>query len=125
MSSAPPTAGGSTGGSDRANVNLSFSRNWEHLASKFVGTGNPEMSRHAWATSVARDSLASHLGHADQVALFALVEGEAQGRTRYTMLERMLQPCGAPPQETPAGAAGAGASAAAAPAAAAAAAAAQ
>lgn len=96
---APPTAGGNTGGNDRANVNLSLSRNWEHLAARFVGTGHPEMTRHAWATNIARDSLASHLGHADQVALFALVEGEAVGRTRYTMLERLLQPCGPPPAE--------------------------
>ena len=100
---APPTAGGNTGGSDRANVNLSLSRNWEHLAARFVGTGNPEMTRHAWATNIARDSLASHLGHADQVALFALVEGEAVGRTKYTMLERLLQPCGPPPALNAAG----------------------
>ena len=113
MASAPPTAGGSTGGSDRANVNLSFSRNWEHLASKFVGTGHPEISRHDWAVGIARDSLAAHLGHSDQVALFALAEGEAPGRTRYTMLERMLQPCGvAPPPAQAQAQAAAGAAAA-------------
>ena len=30
---------------DRFNVNVSLSKNWEHLQSKFVGTGHPDLSR--------------------------------------------------------------------------------
>jgi hypothetical protein len=31
--------------SDRFNVNISFSKNWEHLQNKFVGTGHPDISK--------------------------------------------------------------------------------
>ena len=30
---------------DRFNVNVSMSKNWEHLANKFVGTGHPDLTR--------------------------------------------------------------------------------
>ena len=31
--------------SDRFNVNISFSKNWEHLQNKYVGTGHPDMAK--------------------------------------------------------------------------------
>jgi hypothetical protein len=50
-----------------------------------------------WAVNQHRDTLASHVGHFDQVALFAVAENESIARTRYNMKEKMLQPCGPPP----------------------------
>lgn len=38
-------AGGSGPSTDRFNVNISFSKNWEHLQNKFVGTGHPDISK--------------------------------------------------------------------------------
>jgi len=33
----------------------------EHLQSKYVGTGHPDISRHDWCTNMARDSIATYL----------------------------------------------------------------
>lgn len=52
-----------------------------------------------WAVNQHRDTLASHLGHYDMLSYFAAAENEAVGRVRYNMLEKMLQPCGPPPQK--------------------------
>eukprot|EP01138_Halocafeteria_seosinensis_P006638 gb/GECG01006786.1/.p1 GENE.gb/GECG01006786.1/~~gb/GECG01006786.1/.p1 ORF type:complete len:139 (+),score=32.80 gb/GECG01006786.1/:1-417(+) len=82
---------------DRFNVNISFSSNWEHLQNKFVGTGHPDITKWEWAVNQHRDTLASHVGHFDQLALFAVAENESIARTRYNMKEKMLQPCGPPP----------------------------
>lgn len=30
---------------DRFNVNVSLSKNWDHLQNKFVGTGHPDITR--------------------------------------------------------------------------------
>ncbi|RLN90390.1 hypothetical protein BBJ28_00015383 [Nothophytophthora sp. Chile5] len=97
---------------DRFNVN----RQWEHLQAKYVGTGHADTTkfkavsnpwqlcfavplRSEWAVNQHRDTLASHLGHSDMLAFFAVAENEAIGRVRYNMLEKMLQPCGPPPQK--------------------------
>jgi splicing factor 3B subunit 5 len=82
---------------DRFNVNIAFSKNWEHLQNKFVGTGHPDITKFEWAVNQHRDTLASNIGHSDFVALSAVAEGESMGRVKYTMLEKMLQPCGPPP----------------------------
>ncbi|RLN74847.1 hypothetical protein BBJ28_00022290, partial [Nothophytophthora sp. Chile5] len=80
---------------DRFNVN----RQWEHLQAKYVGTGHADTTKFEWAVNQHRDTLASHLGHSDMLAFFAVAENEAIGRVRYNMLEKMLQPCGPPPQK--------------------------
>ena len=85
--------------SDRFNVNISFSKNWEHLQNKYVGTGHPDMAKYEWVTNHHRDSTASHLGHPDMISYFAVAENESVGRVRYTLLEKMLQPCGPPPSK--------------------------
>jgi len=77
---------------DRFNVNLSLSRNYEFLRSRYVGTGHPDVTRDEWATQVARDTLASHVGHADQLAYFALAANESVARTRLDVLQRMVRP---------------------------------
>lgn len=80
-------------------INLSFSRNWEHLQNKFVGTGHADITKYEWAVQQHRDTLASHIGHNDRLSYFAVAENEAVARTRYKLLEKMLQPCGPPPEK--------------------------
>lgn len=93
----PPPLPPTTPQADRFNVNVSLSKNWEHLQTKFVGTGHPDLTRHEWAVNHQRDSYASHIGHADMLAYFAAAQNQAVGRTRYELMERMVQPCGPPP----------------------------
>lgn len=52
-----------------------------------------------WAVNQHRDTLASHLGHYELLSYFALAENESVGRVKFNMLEKMLQPCGPPPQK--------------------------
>jgi hypothetical protein len=40
-----------------------------------------------WAINQHRDTMASHIGHYDFLSYCALVENEAVGRVKYTMLE--------------------------------------
>jgi splicing factor 3B subunit 5 len=42
--------------------------------------------------------MASHIGHSDMLAYFAVAENKHPGRVKYEMLEKFLQPCGPPPQ---------------------------
>jgi splicing factor 3B subunit 5 len=86
MAEAPPT--------DRFNVNLSLSRNYEFLKSRYVGTGHPDISRAEWGVNIQRDTLASHVGHADQLAYFALAANDSVARTRYEIIEKMIDPLG-------------------------------
>ena len=79
---------------DRMNIN----RSWEHIQQKYVGTGHVDMSKFEWASNVHRDSIASHVGHADRLLYFSVAQGESVGRVRYELLEKMLQPCGPPPE---------------------------
>jgi len=79
---------------DRMNIN----RSWEHIQAKFVGTGHVDMPKFEWASNVHRDSIASHVGHRDRLTFFAVAQGDSVGRTRYALLEKMLQPCGPPPE---------------------------
>ena len=67
------------------------------LFAQFVGTGHPDTTKWEWGTGHARDSAASLVGHADQLAFVALAENASKERVRVTMIERMLQPCGPPP----------------------------
>lgn len=79
---------------DRMNIN----RSWDHIQAKYVGTGHSDMTKFEWASNQHRDSIASHLGHSDIMTYFAVAQGDSIGRTRYALLEKMLQPCGPPPE---------------------------
>lgn len=87
-----------TQSADKFNVNLSLSRNWEHLRNKYVGTGGPDLTKFEWGVNIQRDTIASHLGHADILTYFAVAENESVERVRLNLLEKMLQPCGPPPK---------------------------
>ena len=51
-----------------------------------------------WVSHHHRDALASHLGHHDHLEYFSTVQSSSVGRVRYELLEKMIQPCGFPPQ---------------------------
>jgi splicing factor 3B subunit 5 len=87
---------------DRFNVNTSLSRNWEHVNTKFVGTGHPDISRHELASHVHRDTNATLLGHHDMLLFASTVEGVTCSRMRYKLLEKQASPCGPAPAVSPA-----------------------
>jgi splicing factor 3B subunit 5 len=77
---------------DRFNVNLTLSRNWEYLKARYIGTGNPDTTREEWLTNVQRDTLASGVGHFDQLSFFAVASNQSVERTRVEMLNKLVRP---------------------------------
>ncbi|KAK9282821.1 hypothetical protein L1049_011044 [Liquidambar formosana] len=80
--------------SDRFNINSQL----EHLQAKYVGTGHADLNRFEWAVNIQRDSYASYIGHYPLLAYFAIAENESIGRERYNFMQKMLLPCGLPPE---------------------------
>uniref|UniRef100_A0A803MBP3 Uncharacterized protein n=1 Tax=Chenopodium quinoa TaxID=63459 RepID=A0A803MBP3_CHEQI len=80
--------------SDRFNINSQL----EHLQAKYVGTGHADLNRFEWAVNIQRDSYASYVGHYPMLAYFAVAENESIGRERYNFMQKMLLPCGLPPE---------------------------
>ncbi|TXG72336.1 hypothetical protein EZV62_000915 [Acer yangbiense] len=80
--------------SDRFNINSQL----EHLQAKYVGTGHADLNRFEWAVNIQRDSFASYIGHYPMLAYFAIAENESIGRERYNFMQKMLLPCGLPPE---------------------------
>lgn len=72
----------------------------DHLYAKYVGCGHPDTTKWEFATNIQRDSLASHIGHHSRLAYMASVENESPAKMRMKFLERMVQPCGPPPQQS-------------------------
>jgi splicing factor 3B subunit 5 len=79
-------------------VNLSLSKNWEFLETRFVGTGGPDTTKFEWGVNLQRDAMASHLGHHDLLSYFSVAENESVERVRMTLIKKMVQPCGPPPR---------------------------
>ncbi|WVZ92693.1 hypothetical protein U9M48_038739, partial [Paspalum notatum var. saurae] len=93
----PPVSGrplASPQASDRFNINSQL----EHLQAKYVGTGHADLTRFEWAVNIQRDSYASYIGHYPMLAYFAIAENESIGRERYNFMQKMLLPCGLPPE---------------------------
>lgn len=80
---------------DRYNIHSQL----EHLQSKYIGTGHADTTKYEWLTNQHRDSLASYLGHYDLLSYYSIAENEAKARVRFNLLEKMLQPCGPPPEK--------------------------
>jgi len=80
--------------SDRYNIHSQL----EHLQSKYIGTGHADTTQFEWAVNQQRDTYASIMGHFDLLNHMALVENETKGRIKFAMMEKMLQPCGPPPE---------------------------
>jgi splicing factor 3B subunit 5 len=70
----------------------------DHLYAKTVGCGHPDTTKWEFATNIQRDSLASHIGHHSRLVYMASVQNEPVAKMRMQMLERMVQPCGPPPE---------------------------
>ena len=66
---------------------------------KYVGTGHADLSRFEWAVNIHRDSYASYVGHHSLLSYFAIAENESIGRVKYNMMQKMLLPCGLPPEK--------------------------
>lgn len=71
----------------------------EHLQSKYIGTGHADTTKYEWLTNQHRDSCCSYMGHPDLLSYFAIVENESKARVKFNLMERMLQPCGPPPEK--------------------------
>ena len=56
------------------------------------------MTKFEWVSNQQRDTIASNIGHYDLMSYFAVAENESIGRTRYNLMEKMLAPCGPPPE---------------------------
>lgn len=69
------------------------------MQNRYVGTGHSDMSKFEWAVNQHRDTLASNIGHYDMLSFIAVAQSDSVGRVRYQLLEKMLQPCGAPPKK--------------------------
>ncbi|CAJ0954893.1 unnamed protein product, partial [Mesorhabditis belari] len=73
----------------------------EHLQSKYTGCGHADTSRWEWMTNVHRDTYASLVGHPGLLSYMAVCEHESRARTKFNLINRMVQPCGPPPEKSP------------------------
>ncbi|KNZ76376.1 putative splicing factor 3B subunit 5, partial [Termitomyces sp. J132] len=72
----------------------------EHLHARYTGTGQwLNFFQSDWITHQHRDTLASIVSHPTLTSYLAIADGEAIGRVKFEMTERMLQPCGPPPRK--------------------------
>eukprot|EP00917_Polyrhabdina_sp_WS-2016_P009589 GHVP01021197.1.p1 GENE.GHVP01021197.1~~GHVP01021197.1.p1 ORF type:complete len:100 (+),score=15.16 GHVP01021197.1:33-302(+) len=63
----------------------------EHLQSKYTGTGHADTRKWDFASTILRDTEASHVGHHSRLAYFAVAENESIARVRYECLQRMTE----------------------------------
>ncbi len=75
----------------------SFQKSFDSVQSRHVGAGHSDLTKFEWSVLQQRDTLASHLGHADFTAFVAIAQNDSIGRVRYQLFEKLLQPCGPPP----------------------------
>ncbi|XP_068209351.1 splicing factor 3B subunit 5 isoform X1 [Palaemon carinicauda] len=80
---------------DRYNIHSQL----EHLQSKYIGTGHADTAQFEWCVNQQRDTYASYMGHFDMLNMIALAENETKARVRFNMMEKMVQPCGPPPEK--------------------------
>ena len=65
----------------------SINKSWDHIQSKFVGTGHSDMTKFEWGSNQHRDTICSHIGHYDMLSFFAVAQNDSVGRVRYQLLE--------------------------------------
>ena len=92
----------------------SINKSWDHVQSRFVGTGHGDMTKFEWGkhahrffiticsldrlinltgfrmhqgSNQHRDTIASHVGHYDMLSFFAVAQNDSIGRVRYQLLE--------------------------------------
>ncbi|KAK4057794.1 hypothetical protein OIO90_001013 [Microbotryomycetes sp. JL221] len=76
-----------------------FNQQQQQLHARYVGTGHADMTKYEWYTHQTRDTYASIVGHAPLLNYMAIGDGEATARVKFELTERMLQPCGPPPEK--------------------------
>jgi splicing factor 3B subunit 5 len=59
----------------------------EQLQARYVGTGHADTTRYEWTSNVARDSLASYVGHAPLLEYMALGLGESREKVRAMLID--------------------------------------
>ena len=66
---------------------------------RYLGTGNADTTtKYIFITNQHRDTAASIISHtSSQCAYYAVAQNESIHRTKYNLLESMIQPCGVPP----------------------------
>jgi splicing factor 3B subunit 5 len=69
------------------------------LRARYLGTGNADTTtKYVFLTNQHRDTAASIVSHtSSQCAYYAVAQNESIHRTKYNLLESMIQPCGLPP----------------------------
>ncbi|PVU95164.1 hypothetical protein BB561_001980 [Smittium simulii] len=73
----------------------------DHNFSKYVGTGNPDTTKHEWMNNQLRDTYAYLIANDSLTTYIALAEGESISRVRFNCLEKMIFPCGPSPDKNP------------------------
>lgn len=66
---------------------FSFNKSFEHIQSKFVGTGHSDITKFEWVNNQHRDTLASHIGHYDMLSYIAVAQNDSIGRVKYQLME--------------------------------------
>lgn len=66
--------------------------------SNYTGTGHSDSTKFEWQVNQHRDSCASYLGHNDLLNYIAIAENETKARVRFNLMNKLLQPCGPPPE---------------------------
>ncbi|PVV05329.1 hypothetical protein BB560_000161 [Smittium megazygosporum] len=69
----------------------------DHMFAKYVGTGNPDTTKHEWLVNQMRDTYAYIIGNSSLNTYVAISEGESRARVKFNCLEKMLFPAGPPP----------------------------
>ncbi|KAI8319723.1 splicing factor 3B subunit 5/RDS3 complex subunit 10, partial [Martensiomyces pterosporus] len=67
------------------------------MHAKYVGTGTADISKHRWLANQHRDTLAYYVADTSLATYISIAEGESIARTKFSMLQKMQQPCGPPP----------------------------
>lgn len=83
-----------------SNENIKINTNFEVLKKKYVGVGNPEISRWEWQSNLQRDLISANSSHHSRLAYMSLALNEHPAITKIRMLNRMCQPCGPPPNNS-------------------------
>ena len=71
---------------------------YSELVLRNPGTGHADTTKHDWMTQLHRDGLAETLHHHDQLLHLSVAENVSVSRLRYSLFDKMVEPCGPPPQ---------------------------
>lgn len=71
---------------------VQLQNSFEVMQKKFVGTGNPDISKSQWQANINRDVIASNIGHHSRLMYMSVGLNEHPAKTRLRMITRMLQP---------------------------------